>query len=53
MKVPQDYEARFAQAEQTFLYQVVFDPNYNKLVPLNPIPDDINPNDLHFAGQYP
>ena len=53
MRVPTDYEERFKEAEQTFLYQIVFDPRSNKLVPLNPIPDDIDPADLSFAGQYP
>ena len=53
MKVPQDYETRFAQAEQTFLYQIVFDPNTGKFVPLNPVPENINADTLHFAGQYP
>ena len=53
MNVPKDYETRFEKAEQTFLYQIVFDPNTNKLVPLNPLPDDIDPAYLHFAGQYP
>ena len=48
-----DYETRFQKAEQTFLYQIVFDPKTNKLVPLNPVPDDIDPIHLHFAGQYP
>jgi hypothetical protein len=53
MNVPRDYETRFEKAEQTFLYQVVYDPNTNKLLPLNPLPDDIEPEHLNFAGQYP
>ena len=53
MSVPRDYETRFEKAEQTFLYQIVFDPNTNKLLPLNPLPDDIDPKNLNFAGQYP
>ena len=53
MKVPSDYEAKFLQAEQTFLYQIVFDPKTSKLVPLNPVPDDLEGTELHFAGQYP
>ena len=53
MNVPVDYETRFQKAEQTFLYQIVFDPKTNKLVPLNPVPDEIDPSHLHFAGQYP
>ena len=53
MNVPKDYETRFEKAAQTFLYQIVFDPNTNKLVPLNPLPDEIDPVHLHFAGQYP
>ena len=50
MSVPRDYEKRFEKAEQTFLYQIVFDPNTNKLLPLNPLPDDIDPKNLNFAG---
>lgn len=52
MKVPPDYETRFVQAEQTFLYQIVFDPNTGRLVPLNPVPESINTNELHFAGHH-
>ncbi|XP_028398743.1 exonuclease 1-like isoform X2 [Dendronephthya gigantea] len=50
MRVPADYEERFKKAEQTFLYQIVFDPKSNKLVPLNPVPDDIDSGNLSFAG---
>ena len=53
MSVPNDYEVSFEKAERTFLYQIVFDPNSSTLVPLNPLPDEIQSDQLHFAGQYP
>lgn len=53
MIVPKDYEERFKKAEQTFLYQIVFDPKTNTLVPLNPLPKELIASNLMFAGQYP
>lgn len=53
MYVPDDYEKSFKQADETFLYQLVFDPVSMKLVPLNELPDDLQPGDLEFAGPYP
>ncbi|EDO31577.1 predicted protein, partial [Nematostella vectensis] len=38
-RVPVDYEKSFKQADETFLYQRVFDPVSCELVPLNPIPE--------------
>lgn len=53
MYVPDDYEKSFKQADETFLYQLVFDPVSMKLVPLNELPEDLQPGDLEFAGPYP
>ena len=51
--VPQDYIENFFKADNTFLYQLVFDPIKRKLVPLNPYPPDLDPTELHYAGPYP
>ncbi|XP_020608082.1 exonuclease 1-like isoform X2 [Orbicella faveolata] len=50
MYVPDDYEKSFKQADETFLYQLVFDPVSMKLVPLNELPEGLQPGDLEFAG---
>ena len=43
----------FIKADNTFLYQLAFDPLKRKLVPLNPYPPDIKPEDVKYAGPYP
>ncbi|XP_057704538.1 exonuclease 1 isoform X2 [Corythoichthys intestinalis] len=48
--VPQEYIDGFVKANETFLYQLVFDPVNKKLVPLNPYEEDINPARLSYAG---
>lgn len=53
MQVPADYEQSFKQADETFLYQLVFDPLSENLVPLNELPEGLKPGDLQFAGPYP
>ncbi|XP_051042330.1 exonuclease 1 [Phodopus roborovskii] len=50
--VPEDYVTGFIRANNTFLYQLVFDPIQRKLVPLNTYGDDINPETLSYAGRY-
>ncbi|GAB1285764.1 Exonuclease 1 [Apodemus speciosus] len=50
--VPEDYITGFIRANNTFLYQLVFDPIQRKLVPLNAYGDDVNPETLAYAGQY-
>nr|XP_042113810.1 exonuclease 1 [Peromyscus maniculatus bairdii] len=50
--VPEDYIAGFIRANNTFLYQLVFDPIQRKLVPLNAYGDDVNPETLSYAGRY-
>ena len=53
MHVPADYEKNFKQADETYLYQLVFDPVSRNLVPLNELPDGMQVGDLEFAGPYP
>ncbi|XP_077142471.1 exonuclease 1 isoform X2 [Ranitomeya variabilis] len=48
--VPDDYIEGFIRADNTFLYQLVFDPVKRKLVPLNPYENGINPKELTYAG---
>ena len=50
--VPEEYVDGFVAADNTFLYQLVYDPLKRKLVPLNPYPPDINKADLSYAGEY-
>ncbi|XP_004691109.1 PREDICTED: exonuclease 1 [Condylura cristata] len=50
--VPEDYIKGFIRANNTFLYQLVFDPIQRKLIPLNAYEDDIDPETLSYAGQY-
>ncbi|GAB1601260.1 exonuclease 1-like [Argonauta hians] len=52
LNVPNEYIEGFIRAENTFLYQLVFDPLSRRLVPLNPYPEDIAPDDLKYAGTY-
>ncbi|KAB0393305.1 hypothetical protein E2I00_018390, partial [Balaenoptera physalus] len=50
--VPEDYIKGFIRANNTFLYQLVFDPIKRKLIPLNAYEDDIDPETLSYAGRY-
>ncbi|XP_073783251.1 exonuclease 1 isoform X1 [Danio rerio] len=50
ISVPEEYIEGFTKANNTFLYQLVFDPLRRKVVPLNPYPDHINPAALSYAG---
>ena len=43
----------FFRADNTFLYQLVFDPTKRKLVPLNPYPPGSDQSDFIYAGPYP
>lgn len=51
--VPDEYLEGFTKANNTFLYQLVFDPMSRKVVPLNPYPAEIDPATLSYAGLYP
>ncbi|KAJ7342091.1 hypothetical protein JRQ81_008831 [Phrynocephalus forsythii] len=50
--VPDDYIQGFIRANNTFLYQLVFDPVRRKLVPLNAYEDGIDPETLLYAGKH-
>ncbi|XP_061480573.1 exonuclease 1 isoform X2 [Rhineura floridana] len=50
--VPEEYIQGFIRANNTFLYQLVFDPIRRKLVPLNAYEDDVDPDTLLYAGKY-
>ncbi|NXC39028.1 EXO1 Exonuclease, partial [Penelope pileata] len=49
--VSEEYIQGFTRANNTFLYQLVFDPIKRKLVPLNDYADDIDPETLVYAGR--
>uniref|UniRef100_UPI003AABE341 exonuclease 1 n=1 Tax=Centroberyx gerrardi TaxID=166262 RepID=UPI003AABE341 len=48
--VPEEYIEGFIKANNTFLYQLVFDPVRRKVTPLNPYPEHIDPTTLSYAG---
>ncbi|XP_072247658.1 exonuclease 1 [Leuresthes tenuis] len=48
--IPEQYIEGFVRANNTFLYQLVFDPVRRKVVPLNPYPEHIDPATLTYAG---
>uniref|UniRef100_A0A3Q3NDR0 Exonuclease 1 n=1 Tax=Labrus bergylta TaxID=56723 RepID=A0A3Q3NDR0_9LABR len=48
--VPDEYIEGFIRANNTFLYQLVFDPVGRKVIPLNPYPEHIDPATLSYAG---
>lgn len=50
--VPEQYIEGFVRANNTFLYQLVFDPVRRKVVPLNPYPERIDPATLSYAGLH-
>nr|XP_055028599.1 exonuclease 1 [Misgurnus anguillicaudatus]XP_055028600.1 exonuclease 1 [Misgurnus anguillicaudatus] len=50
ISVPDEYIEGFTKANNTFLYQLVFDPLRRKVVPLNPYPDHVDPASLSYAG---
>lgn len=52
LEVTTEYRTAFIKAEQTFLYQLVYDPNQRKLIPLTPYPPNLDPITLPFAGKY-
>lgn len=51
LAVPEQYIEGFIRANNTFLYQLVFDPISRKAVPLNPYPDHISGDTLTYAGR--
>ena len=53
LTVSSEYIEGYVRADNTFLYQLVYDPTQRRLVPLTPYPDDIDIRDLNYAGPYP
>ena len=51
--VSQEYIEGFVRANNTFLYQLVYDPINRRIKPLHPYPEDIDIRDLNYAGPYP
>nr|XP_056708913.1 exonuclease 1 [Euleptes europaea] len=52
ISVPKEYIEGFIRANNTFLYQLIFDPVRRKLVPLNAYVDDVDPETLLYAGKH-
>ncbi|XP_066479179.1 exonuclease 1 [Tiliqua scincoides] len=52
ISVPEEYIQGFIRANNTFLYQLVFDPVRRSLVPLNTYDDGVDPETLHYAGKH-
>uniref|UniRef100_A0A452H675 Exonuclease 1 n=1 Tax=Gopherus agassizii TaxID=38772 RepID=A0A452H675_9SAUR len=50
--VSEEYIEGFIRANNTFLYQLVFDPVKRKLVPLNAYDDNVDPETLLYAGRH-
>ncbi|KAF0308683.1 Exonuclease 1 [Amphibalanus amphitrite] len=50
LPVTPEYRAGVLRAEETFLYQLVFDPRARRLVPLTPYPPGRSAADYPFAG---
>lgn len=53
LTVPAEYVEGFTRANNTFLYQLVFDPVRRKAVPLSPYPQHLDVSTLSYAGLYP
>merc|ERR1711983_372471 len=51
LNVTSEYIEGFVQANQTFLYQLVFDPKNRVLRPLNDYPEELNAKKLPFCGE--
>jgi exonuclease 1 len=51
LRVTDDYIQGFKRAQLAFLHQIVYDPLQRRQVPLNPYPDDVNHEEMKFAGQ--
>jgi exonuclease-1 len=52
--VKNEYIESFKRADNTFKFQIVFDPLKRKLVPINAYENQIDPSseDLSYAGMY-
>ena len=52
LSVPSEYIEGFVRADNTFLYQLVYDPLARQLVPLTPYPPEVEAGNLEYAGPY-
>jgi exonuclease-1 len=50
--VTDEYIEGFIKADNTFLYQLTFDPLTRKLCPLNPYPPEVNAEEMKYAGRH-
>ena len=48
--VSNEYIENFKKADNTFKYQIVFDPRARKQVPLNPYDENLSSEDFPYAG---
>ncbi|CAG5131319.1 unnamed protein product [Candidula unifasciata] len=53
LTVTDEYVEGFVRADNTFLYQLVFDPVSRQLCPLNPYPPEVEADNLGYAGENP
>lgn len=51
--VSDEYIKGFIQANNTFLYQLAFDPIERRLLPLTPYPPGVDHKEFQYAGPYP
>ena len=52
ISVPQEYIDGFIAADNTFLYQLVFDPLKRRLVPLTEYAPDVDHKHMAYAGAH-
>ncbi|XP_061173371.1 exonuclease 1-like [Saccostrea echinata] len=50
LTVPEEYIEGFIRANNTFLYQLVYDPIQRRLRPLNSYEEGLNAKQMHYAG---
>lgn len=53
LAVPDEYIDGFIRANNTFLFQLVYDPLQRRLRPLNSYEEGLNAQQLPYAGAYP
>lgn len=53
LTVPEEYIEGFIRANNTFLYQLVYDPIQRRLRPLDSYEEGMNAKLMPYAGAYP
>ena len=53
LKVTDEYIKGFFKADNTFLYQLIFDPRTRQIRPLLQYPSHKSSKDFHYCGPYP